>query len=226
MDDSQIRQFNDTFETTATEDILQWAWETFQPDIAATSSFQTQSIPLLHLISQVCPALPIIFLDTGFHFPETLAFRDELQQRYQLNIQLVYPTVDQGQLLQQYGEGLYRRDPDLCCYMNKVEPMQRATSKLKALISGVRRDQTANRAGLPVIQRRPTGPLRIHPMLHWTKQAVWQYIDDHNLPSHPLFKQGYLSIGCAPCTRPIFGADDERAGRWQGKDKTECGLHL
>lgn len=217
---------NQRLETQSTETILRWAWETFAPHIATSSSFQTQSVPLLHLISQNCPAIPIIFLDTGFHFPDTLAFRDELQKRYGLNIQVVYPVVDKSQLFQQHGQGLYRRDPDLCCYINKVEPMQRATADLHGLISGVRRDQTGHRANLAVLEPRSKGPLRIHPMLKWTKQDVWDYIDRHDLPPHPLFHQGYPSIGCAPCTRPVVAGENERAGRWSGRLKTECGLHL
>ncbi len=224
--DLDIPLLNERFEHASTEEILAWTWEIFGPTVAASSSFQTQSVPLLHLISRVCPQMLVIFLDTGFHFPETLTFRDELQARFGLNIQVVRPAIEQSQLIAQYGQGLYRRDPDLCCYINKVEPMQRAIADLQGWVSGVRRDQNANRNRLSILNPQPTGLLKIHPMLNWTKQQVWEYIDKHNLPSHPLFSQGYLSIGCAPCTRPIFAGEDERAGRWAGMDKTECGLHV
>ena len=217
---------NKRFEHSSAKEILRWAWDTFGPKAAASSSFQTQSMPLLHLIAQVCPEMPVIFLDTGFHFPETLAFRDELQARFGLNLIIARPSIEKNQLIAQYGEGLYRRDPDLCCYINKVEPMRRALSGFQAWISGVRRDQTVNRQNLPVLEAQTTGPLKIYPLLEWTRQQVYEYIDQHQLPSHPLSAMGYSSIGCAPCTRPTLPGESERDGRWSGTDKTECGLHL
>jgi phosphoadenosine phosphosulfate reductase len=225
LSDAELGRLNERLEDAPTEEILRWVWEVLGPQVAASSSFQTQSVPFLHIISRVCPEMPVIFIDTGFHFLETLAFRDELQARYNLNIMMVRPAIEKSQLLAKYGEGLYRRDPDLCCYINKVEPMRRATAGLKAWLSGVRRDQTAHRQQLNVIERRPEGLLKVHPMLRWTGAQIWQYIDAHNLPYHPLFPEGYLSVGCAPCTRPIAPGEDERSGRWSGKQKTECGLH-
>lgn len=221
-----IAALNAQFEHASTEEILHWAWETFRPDIAVSSSFQTQSVPLLHIISRVCPEMPVIFIDTGFHFPETLAFRDKLQAQFNLNILTVRPTMTQSELLQQYGEALYRHDPDLCCYINKVQPMQWITARMKALVAGVRRDQTANRQTMRVLQQPSKGPLRIHPMLNWTKDDVQAYRHAHNLPVHPLYHRGYVSVGCAPCTRSVFLGEDERAGRWADSDKKECGLHL
>ncbi len=226
MDEHDIFSLNERFEQATTEEILRWTWQTFGDKVATSSSFQTQSVPLLHLIAQVCPQMVVIFLDTGFHFSETLAFRDELQARYQLNIKVIYPAIDKNQLFRQYGEGLYRQDPDLCCYINKVEPMKRALHGLTAWISGVRRDQTSHRQGLRILEPQADGVLRIHPMLNWTKKELWNYINRYQLPAHPLFAKGYPSIGCAPCSRPVFAGEDERAGRWADKDKTECGLHL
>lgn len=226
MPDLDIPDLNDRFERLPPAEILEWAWNTFTPHIAASSSFQTQSLPLLHLISQVCPAMPVIFLDTGFHFPETLQFRDELQARLKLNIVVVRAAVEKSELLARFGEGLYRRDPDLCCYINKVEPMQRATAGLQAWISGVRHDQTEHRNNLRILEPEANGPLKIHPLLNWTKKEVWAYIDQYQLPVHPLLAWGYVSVGCAPCTRPVHAGENERAGRWAGLDKVECGLHL
>lgn len=226
MPDLDLPDLNDRLERLSPAEILQWAWSTFSPHIAASSSFQTQSVPLLHLISQVCPAMPVIFLDTGFHFPETLQFRDELQARLQLNIVVVRAAVEKSELLARYGEGLYRRDPDLCCYINKVEPMQRATAGLQAWISGVRHDQTEHRHNLRILEPETDGLLKIHPLLNWTKKEVWAYIDQYQLPVHPLLAWGYLSVGCAPCTRPVHAGENERSGRWAGLDKVECGLHL
>lgn len=225
LSDLDVPLLNERLDQLLAGEILAWAWKTFGPQVVASSSFQTQSVPLLHIISQVCPEMPVIFIDTGFHFLETLAFRDELQARYDLNIVVVHPVIGKGELLAQYGEGLYRRDPDLCCYINKVEPMQRALSGARAWVSGVRRDQTAHRKSLRVLEPQPSGLIKIHPMLHWTREQIWEYINRRMLPLHPLFAAGYLSIGCAPCTRPVSVGDDERAGRWAGTGKSECGLH-
>lgn len=219
-------RLNDRFEHLTTEEILRWVWQTFGDKAAASSSFQTQSTPLLHIISQVCPALPVIFIDTGFHFPETLTFRDALQERFDLNIVTVRAQIDRAELFRRHGQAPYRSDPDLCCYINKVEPMQRALAGASAWVSGVRRDQTAHRRNLPPLKMRDDGILRVHPMLCWTERDIWTYINRHDLPTHPLISQGYASIGCAPCTRPVNENENARAGRWAGTDKSECGLHL
>jgi phosphoadenosine phosphosulfate reductase len=212
-------------EKASTEALLRWAWEAFAPAVALSSSFQTQSVPLLHLVSLICPQMPILFIDTGFHFLETLAFRDELQTRLGLKVVSVRPAVEKSELLAQYGEGLYRRDPDLCCYLHKVEPLERAVQGLRAWLTGVRRDQTAHRNHLSVVEQGSSDLLKIHPMLHWSQEQIWDYIHQHRLPVHPLFPAGYISVGCAPCTRPVAPGEAERAGRWAGSPKTECGLH-
>jgi phosphoadenosine phosphosulfate reductase len=219
-----LPHLNERFERLPAPEILQWAWETFGSQAAASSSFQTQSVPLLHLISQICPTMPIIFLDTEFHFPETLCFRDELQERFKLNIVNMRPVIERDELATRYGVSLPQHNPDLCCYIHKVEPMQRALAGFQAWVSGTRRDQTEHRQQQAMLERLPDGLLKIQPMLNWTKSEINNYIEQHNLPRHPLFGQGYRSIGCAPCTLPSL-SEDERAGRWAGLDKTECGLH-
>jgi phosphoadenosine phosphosulfate reductase len=221
-----IPRLNKQLENAPAPEILRWAWDTFGPKLTASSSFQTQSVPLLHMISQVCLELPVIFLDTGFHFPETLNFRDDLQTQLGLKLVIIQPAIEKSQLMTQYGQALYRKDPDLCCYINKIEPMQRALTGIDGWISGVRRDQTANRKSLPVLEEQSTGPLKIYPLLNWTRRQIYSYIDEHDLPTHPLLAKGYTSIGCVPCTRPVSVDEDERAGRWTGTDKDECGLHL
>ncbi len=218
----EISALNTRFEGADPADVLAWAAERFMPRLAATSSFQTQSVPLLHLIGQVCPQVPVLFLDTGYHFPETLAFRDELMARFGLTVRVIQPDPERATAARQ--EALYRLDPDRCCYVHKVLPMQRALRDLDAWISGIRRDQTSARAGTEVIELLPEGQVKINPLVTWTREDIWRYIHQHDLPVHPLLAQGYLSIGCAPCTMPVFGGD-ERSGRWAGTGKTECGLH-
>ena len=219
-----IEQINNS-ETQSPPDILAWSWETFRPHVVVSTSFQTQSVALLHMVSQVCPEMPVIFVDTGYHFPETLAFRDELQRQLDLNVQTVHPDPEIRQRRANAAGPLYVRDPDLCCRIHRVEPMACALAGIEAWVSGVRRDQTHHRQKIQVVSRRDDGLIRIHPLANWTKRDLEVYIDRHALPMHPLSSQGYTSIGCAPCTRPPSDGEDERSGRWAGTDKTECGLH-
>ncbi|MCB9140029.1 MAG: phosphoadenylyl-sulfate reductase [Caldilineaceae bacterium] len=216
---------NQEFETATPQTILQWAWKTFPSDMAATSSFQTQSMPLLHMISLVAPDLPIFFLDTTFHFPETLFFRDRLMREWGLNVRSLTAEQRLAHSQDNYGQ-LYRTDPDRCCYINKVAPLARAKEGLAAWITGIRRDQTEARRHTPIVSRDKNGQVKICPMATWTEQDVWRYINQHDLPVHPLLSQGYMSIGCAPCTRPVHAGEESRSGRWADRAKTECGLHV
>jgi phosphoadenosine phosphosulfate reductase len=226
--DEQLNRLNQNFSAAQPEEILWWAAVTFGSSVAVSSSFQTQGVPLLHMISIILPRMPIIFLDTRYHFPETLAFRDRLVQDWHLNLQVVQATMTPEEFIQQYGPELYRDDPDQCCYINKVEPMRRALTGLQAWISGIRRDQSSVRANAQPIERTPQGIIRVHPLVNWSKRDVWRYLNEHHLPQHPLTDRGYLSIGCAPCTWAISDADakvHERDGRWTNNGKLECGLH-
>jgi phosphoadenosine phosphosulfate reductase len=225
MNADELGTLNAQFEGTDPLDILQWAADQYLPKLAATSSFQTQSVALLHLISRARPEIPIIFLDTGYHFPETLAYRDQLVERFGLTLRIVHPAMTPADVVKRHGDALYRSDPDLCCYINKVEPMQRALAGLDAWITGIRRDQTANRAAAQPVEQLPDGRIKVNPLVAWTREDLWTYINRHKLPAHPLFSQGYLSVGCAPCTTPVTPGEDERSGRWAGRPKSECGLH-
>ncbi len=205
-------------------DVLRWVWGTFGESVAATSSFQTQSVPLLHHISKHVPKMTILFLDTGFHFPETLEFRDEIIEKFGLSVRSIKCRLGHDGFKKEYGK-LHQDDPNLCCYLNKVEPLENTLKEYEAWVSGIRRDQTENRSTTPYVERDDQGVVKVCPMVEWRSRDVWNYIDEHDLPVHPLLEKGYLSIGCAPCTRkPDEG--DGRAGRWAGSDKEECGLHL
>lgn len=208
-------------------EIVRAAMEEYGSDVAMSSSFQTQSMPLLHMVSRVAPDLPVIFLDTGYHFPATLEFRDQVVETLDLNLKVMRATMSREEFLRRHGDDLYARDPDLCCYINKVEPMERATEAMKAWISGIRRDQTGARASIDVVEGNEDGLIRIHPLATWTAEDVEAYREKHELPEHPLQAQGYVSVGCAPCTDPVEGevSGRQRAGRWSGTEKTECGLH-
>lgn len=216
-------------EGRAATEILEWAVRFFgEEEIAATSSFQTQSIPLLHRIAQLDADLPVVFLDTGFHFPETLSFRDRVAEEFGLEVQSVTNRLGHDEFRRKYG-ALHRRDPDMCCHLNKVEPLGRALEPKAAWISGVRRDQTPARRETPVVAQsdKGGGTYKICPMVEWTAEDVDAYIEEHDLPTHPLTAEGYTSIGCSPCTAcPSSEESGERSGRWPDREKTECGLHL
>ena len=215
---------NEQLESADPGAILEWVWSTFGKEAAATSSFQTQSVPLLHLIAETTPQLPILFLDTGFHFPETLEFRNRLQEKLDLDIRSIKTRLGHEGFQRKYGE-LHRSDPDLCCHLNKVEPLDHALRDYRVWISGVRRDQTEARKNTPVVSQLDNGLYKVCPMVQWTSRDVWQYINRNDLPAHPLFAEGYFSIGCAPCTRRPSSDNGKRAGRWANRNKTECGLH-
>jgi phosphoadenosine phosphosulfate reductase len=179
------------------------------------------------MIAEVCPDMPVIFVDTGYHFPETLVFRDELQLKLKLNIKTVNPHPKASKSLRGAMESLYEADPDLCCRVHKVEPVIQALHEMgaKAWVMGIRRGQTVERSGIPFFESRSDGIVRVHPVANWNSHDIQTYIDRYNLPVHPLLEKGYTSISCAPCTRPIYEGEDERAGRWSGTAKTECGLY-
>ncbi|MBK8047782.1 MAG: phosphoadenylyl-sulfate reductase [Anaerolineales bacterium] len=225
MAELDLAEVNQRLESAEPPQILEWAWQQFAPRIAATSSFQSQSLPLLHMITRVTPEMPVFFLDTGFHFQETLEFRDRLMAEWGLRVQNLSAEMGHVAFGRQYGQ-LHNTNPDLCCFINKVEPLRLAKAGLDAWITGIRRDQTDTRRDATIVSLERDGAYKICPMLNWTKQDVWRYINRHELPVHPLLSQGYMSIGCAPCTRPIVDGEDERSGRWAGTNKTECGLHL
>lgn len=189
-----------------------------------SSSFQSHSIPLLHLISRFDKDIPVYFLNTGFHFPETISFRYEIEELFGLNvIDAISPVSKSGQRDAQ-GKFFFVNNPDHCCYLNKVLPMEPIVEKHDVWINGVRRDQTKFRASLQEEEVMSEGKLRYHPMLDWNAKMIWEYRKEYNLPEHPLESQGYLSIGCMPCTRSFAETNDQRQGRWAGTSKDECGI--
>jgi phosphoadenosine phosphosulfate reductase len=198
----------------------------------ATSSFQTNSVVLLHLLAEHAPEVPVYFLDTGFHFPETHAFRRQLADRLGLDIRVAVSPVSRIQQRDGAGRLLFTSDPDRCCHLNKVLPLEPVLATHDLWISGIRGSQSENRASLGRASTGRHGVQRFHPLIDWNGRMVHSYIERHELPRHPLDDAGYLSIGCQPCTRRLVddpgigGGLDDRGGRWAGLKKTECGLHL
>jgi phosphoadenosine phosphosulfate reductase len=216
---------NELFEHATPEEILAWTTSEFAPDAVLTMSFQHEGVVIAHMLREVAPATPILFIDTGYHFPETLAYRDELVARFGFPIQNLTSVMPRAEFIAKYGDDLYNRDPDLCCKINKVEPMQLALRGVRAWINGRRRDQAVTRVKMPIVERLQGGIVKTNPLANWTSRDTYRYLMAHDIPTHPLFDQGYTSIGCAPCTRPVLAGEDERSGRWAGKNKVECGLH-
>ena len=196
-------------------------------DLAMVSSFGAESAVLLHLIASDDPSVPVLFLDTGKHFPETLAYRDLLVERLGLN--LVVLTPDAEELAKKDETGLrWSYDPDGCCEIRKVRPLEKAMALYDASFTGRKAFQAATRANLPrfeVDTSDAQGRLKINPLIDWDAERINAYFAEHDLPRHPLIAQGYPSIGCSPCTTQVAPGEDPRSGRWKGWDKTECGIH-
>jgi phosphoadenosine phosphosulfate reductase len=216
---------NELFEHATPEEILTWTTSRFAPDAVLTMSFQHEGVVIAHMLRGIAPETPILFIDTGYHFPETIAYRDELVSRFGFPIRNLTSVMPRAEFVAKHGDDLYNRDPDLCCKINKVEPMQLALRGVRAWINGRRRDQALTRTRMPIAERLQGGIVKVNPLANWTSRDTYRYLTEHDIPTHPLFDQGYTSIGCAPCTRPVLPGEDERAGRWAGKNKTECGLH-
>ncbi|MGH2699816.1 MAG: phosphoadenylyl-sulfate reductase [Actinomycetota bacterium] len=220
----------DALERSHPHHILDWAARAID-SLAIATSFQSSGLVMLHMLQSIRTDLPVLFLDTGFHFDETIAFKNRIVEMWDLtivNLRGKHGSVRNQNLA--YGFELYRRDPNECCFINKVEPLQRALNEYDGWISGLRRDQSEVRSRTPIVEDQELisgrEVIKIHPLANWTKSDVNRYLADHHIPTHPLLELGFTSIGCAPCTSATgAGESDERAGRWQGFDKTECGIH-
>jgi phosphoadenosine phosphosulfate reductase len=202
-------------------EVLRWAVDRFSPKFAVTASMQ--DTVLLHMISQVDRTVPVVFLDTGYHFPETIGTADASEMVYGLNLLRIRPKLTVEQQDQSFGKDLFASDPDACCRMRKVRPLEDAMRGYDAWASGVRRDETSNRADARLVEwDERKGKVKINPLAAWTQDQIDEYIAVNGVLVNPLLSEGYGSVGCAPCTMRGEG----RSGRWAGQNKVECGLHL
>ena len=207
------------------KDIIRRARQEFGDKLAIVSSFGAESVVLLHLASQVDPAIAVLFLDTGMQFGQTLDYRQQLAQRLGLtDVRDLRPRF-QDLATQDPNSDLWRRDVDACCHIRKVMPLDLALDGFDAWITGRKRFQGGDRLRLQVVEESDKH-LKFNPLANWTKTDIEAYAAEHDLPAHPLVAQGYPSIGCWPCTSPVEDGGDVRAGRWAGRDKTECGIHV
>nr|WP_218907353.1 phosphoadenylyl-sulfate reductase [Actinomadura citrea] len=212
-------------EGAPTLEVIRWAVATFGDRICLTSSMSDAA--LIHLVSKVKPGIDVLFVDTGYHFAETVGTRDAVEAVYPVNVIDVTPSRTVEEQEAALGPRLYGRNPDLCCHLRKVEPLGRALEGYMAWFSGIRRDETASRRDRRVVEwDRKRGMVKVNPILGWSQEDMDNYIEDNGVLVNPLHYDGYPSIGCAPCTRPVAPGEDPRSGRWAGMGKTECGIHL
>jgi phosphoadenosine phosphosulfate reductase len=204
---------------------LEWMFETFGESHYIACSFQKTSSVTLHLALQINPDARFFYLDTDVLFPETYAVRDQLADHFGIEFDRFHNLTLEEQA-EQYGPKLWKTDPDACCGIRKVEPMRRALGSVDVWVSGIRREDNQNRAGAPKFARDKRFDLwKLNPLADWSEEQVWAYINEHGIPYNPLHDQGYPSIGCTHCTKPVAPGEDPRGGRWSGLSKSECGIN-
>jgi phosphoadenosine phosphosulfate reductase len=216
LSDGELRDAAARLETAPASAVIAWAVEHFHPHLCLTASM-TDAV-MIDLATKVEPAIEVVFIDTGYHFPETLEMVELVRRRYGLNLRVMTALPQE--------EELWKVDPENCCSAIKTGQLDRALFGKRAWMSGVRRDDAPTRANTPVVHRDMRGLVKVNPIATWSAWDVAGYIEDHDVPVHPLVSQGYLSIGCRPCTKPVETGADPRSGRWAGTNKTECGMHL
>jgi phosphoadenosine phosphosulfate reductase len=223
----EVAEIRTAAETWRPERVLEWAFATFGNAVAISSAFGAEGMALIDIASQVRKDFRLFTLDTEFLFPETYNLMDQVEQRYGITIEKVYPLNSPEEQERVYGAALWKRNPDQCCNLRKVEPLRRKLGELRAWITSIRRDQTTARAGAGKVEwDEKFGLVKINPIADWSSKQVWQYIRQHNVPYNVLHERSYPSIGCTHCTRAVRPGEDPRAGRWSGSSKTECGLHI
>ncbi|MBO0719455.1 MAG: phosphoadenylyl-sulfate reductase [Blastocatellia bacterium] len=224
---TEIERLSLRFESSSVDEILEWAVERFAPRLVMTSNFGAEGIVVIDKLARIASQTPVVYLDTGFQFEATDRLKEQIRERFRIELieQRAELSVDAQN--RQYGEKLYRRDPDLCCRLRKVEPLKKALAGYDGWIAALRRDQSPTRAKIGIVEwNKKHGLVKIHPLAAWTRRDVWDYIMRNRLPYHPLYDDGYASIGCEPCTSRVAAGEHERSGRWEGQGKMECGIHL
>lgn len=218
--------FNARYGALTASDVIALAVEElFRGKIALVSSFGSESVVLLHLLSEIDPHVPVLFIDTGRLFPETLQYRQDVTERLGLrDVRTIQPSPERLAALDPV-KALWMTNPDLCCRIRKVEPLARAITGFDAWFTGRKRFQTSARAALPLFEAEGDR-IKVNPLADWTATELMAYAEKHDLPTHPLVAEGYPSIGCVPCTDRVLPGEDKRSGRWRGTDKDECGIHF
>jgi phosphoadenosine phosphosulfate reductase len=223
----QIAQANEQLTNATPQEILRWAVDAFYPKLTMATAFGAEGCCLIHMLAEIRPDVRIFNLETGYQFQETLDLRERIKDRYGIEVEYVLPELTVAEYEEEHGGPLYRHRPDQCCYDRKIVPLRRAVVGYVAWISAIRRDQTSDRAIADVVGWDAKFDLvKVNPLLGWTKKDVWSFVLKHDIPYNPLHDEGFPSIGCWPCTQAVGAGEDERAGRWAGMKKKECGLHV
>ncbi|MCA9100295.1 MAG: phosphoadenylyl-sulfate reductase [Planctomycetales bacterium] len=223
---AELAQHSERLETASPLEIIRWAAETYGDGLCMATAFGPEGCVILHFLAQVRPETYVFNLDTGYQFQETLDTRDRIAEKYGIEVELRRPELSVADYEAANGGPVYKTDPNRCCFDRKIRVLHQSVVGHTAWMSGIRRDQSEHRAGAPVVGwDKKFGLVKISPLANWTKKDVWALIVKEDIPYIPLHDQGYTSIGCWPCTVANTFSDDERAGRWSGTGKTECGLH-
>jgi phosphoadenosine phosphosulfate reductase len=228
---ANVQLLDQQFHNLSTEEVLAWAWERFGPRAAIGTSFQGAGLVMMHLAKQNGLQFPVFTLDTGLLFPQTLDLKNRLEDFFGYKIESLKPDLTVEQQEEAQGPELWKREPDLCCTIRKVLPLQSKLRDLDCWMTGLRRQQSDTRASIGIIelyhldQSTDRDIVKLNPMAQWSRDDVWSFIREHEIPYNPLHDAGYRSIGCQPCTRKTADGDGERAGRWDGFNKVECGIH-
>lgn len=223
---AELRAKSDELETATPQAILRWAVERFAPRFTMATAFGPEGMTLIHMLAEIAPDTPIFNLDTGYQFAETLELRERVKRRYGIEVELKRPELSVEEYEAANGGPVYKTDPNRCCFERKLKLLHEAAEGMDAWASAIRRDQSPDRARASIIGwDKKFRLVKVNPLSNWSKNDVWKLILDHDIPYNPLHDQGYSSIGCWPCTRAVMFGEDERAGRWSGFAKTECGLH-
>ncbi len=213
-------------ETATPREIIAWGVAHYFPKLTMATAFGPEGCAIIHMLAEIEPRVHVFNLDTGYQFKETLELRERIAARYSIQVEMKQPELPVAEYEAKHGGPLYKTNPDQCCFDRKVTVLKKAAEGWDAWMTAIRRDQSPDRAGAPIVGvDKKFGLVKINPLANWTKQDVWKLITDHDVPYNPLHDQGYPSIGCWPCTRAVMFGEDERAGRWSGFQKTECGLH-
>jgi len=223
---AELAEVSQRLESATPQEILTWAVQRFAPKFTMATAFGPEGMTIIHMLAELAPETPIFNLDTGYQFPETLALRERIRDRYGIEVEFKRPPLSVVEYERLNGGPVYKTDPNRCCAERKISLLSDAANGMHAWASAIRRDQSPDRAKAPVVGwDKKFNLVKVSPLANWTKKDVWGLIAKYDIPYNPLHDQGYTSVGCWPCTRAVLSGEDERAGRWSGFAKTECGLH-
>ena len=223
----ELDRLNGELEGSSPQQVLRWAVARYFPKLTMATAFGPEGNCIIHMLAEIEPRVRVFNLETGYQFKQTLELRERIKERYGIEVEYVRPELTVAEYEKKHGQPLYYKNPDQCCFDRKVLPLRKAVLGYDAWMSAIRKDQTADRGQASLVAWDPKFALvKVSPLLSWTKKDVWKFILENDVPYNPLHDLGYPSIGCEPCTEPVGEGQDERAGRWKGQAKKECGLHV